>query len=473
MVQIIIKKISEFIQTGLLFYCITLMSSYLILGTISLITLRKYLKKSKHINYNYLLPSFLSPSISLIAPAYNEGLTIVENIRSLLSLHYSDFEVVIVNDGSKDDTLEKAVIAYKMVPIDVTINEELVTKRIKNIYKSTLPAFKNLILIDKENGGKADALNAGINIAASKYVACIDVDCILEQDSLLKLIKPFLDGKKRVIATGGVIRIVNSCTIKNGIITKVRVPDSWVARMQVLEYLRAFLLGRMAWGAIDGLLLISGAFGMFDKEIVKKVGGYKTTTVGEDMELVVRMSCYMVEKKLPYKVKFIPDPLCWTEAPEDLKILGRQRNRWTRGTVETLWYHKKMFFNPKYGVLGILSYPYWFFFEFLAPIVEFLGLIWMFIAGILGIVNWQYFLILTFFVYSFVIMINMLAILAEEITYYQYKDFRDIKKLVASAMIEPFFYHPFLIYSALMGHIDLIKGKKTWGEMTRKGLKTN
>jgi cellulose synthase/poly-beta-1,6-N-acetylglucosamine synthase-like glycosyltransferase len=473
MVQIIIKKISEFIQTGLLFYCITLMSSYLILGTISLITLRKYLKKSKHIDYNYLLPSFLSPSISLIAPAYNEGLTIVENIRSLISLHYSDFEVVIVNDGSKDDTLEKAVIAYKMVPIDVTINEELVTKRIKNIYKSTLPAFKNLILIDKENGGKADALNAGINIAASKYVACIDVDCILEQDSLLKLIKPFLDGKKRVIATGGVIRIVNSCTIKNGIITKVRVPDSWVARMQVLEYLRAFLLGRMAWGAIDGLLLISGAFGMFDKEIVKKVGGYKTTTVGEDMDLVVRMSCYMVEKKLPYKVKFIPDPLCWTEAPEDLKILGRQRNRWTRGTVETLWYHKKMFFNPKYGVLGILSYPYWFFFEFLAPIVEFLGLIWMFIAAILGIVNWHYFLILTFFVYSFVIMINMFAILAEEITYYQYKDFRDIKKLVASAMIEPFFYHPFLIYSALMGHIDLIKGKKTWGEMTRKGLKTN
>jgi poly-beta-1,6-N-acetyl-D-glucosamine synthase len=473
MIQIIIKKISEFIQTGLLIYCLILMSSYLILGTISLISLRKYLKKSKHINYTDLLPSSLSPSISLIAPAYNEGLTIVENIRSLISLHYSDFEVVIVNDGSKDDTLEKAVIAYKMVPIDLTINEDLITKKIKNIYKSTLPAFKNLILVDKENGGKADALNAGINIAASQYVACIDVDCILEQDSLLKLIKPFLDSKKRVIATGGVIRIVNSCTIKNGIITKVRVPHSWVARMQVLEYLRAFLLGRMAWGAIDGLLLISGAFGMFDKEIVKKVGGYKTTTVGEDMELVVRMSCYMVENNLPYKVKFIPDPLCWTEAPEDLKILGRQRNRWTRGTVETLWYHKKMFFNPKYGVLGVLSYPYWFFFEFLAPIVEFLGLIWMFIAGILGIVNWSYFLILTFFVYSFVIMINMLAILAEEITYYQYKDFRDIKKLVASAMVEPFFYHPFLIYSALMGHIDLIKGKKSWGEMTRKGLKTN
>ncbi len=473
MIQIMFKKISDFIQTGLLSYCTILMSSYLILGTISIISLRKYLKKSKHINYTDLLSSFLSPSISLIAPAYNEGLTIVENIRSLVSLHYSDFEVVIVNDGSKDDTLEKAVTAYKMEPIDLTINEELATKKIRNIYKSTLPAFKNLILVDKENGGKADALNAGINIATSKYVACIDVDCILEQDSLLKLVKPFLDSKKRVIATGGVIRIVNSCTIKNGIITKVRVPQSWVARMQVLEYLRAFLLGRMAWGAIDGLLLISGAFGMFDKEIVKKAGGYKTTTVGEDMELVVRMSRYMVENNLPYKVKFIPDPLCWTEAPEDLKILGRQRNRWTRGTVETLWYHRKMFFNPRYGVIGLLSYPYWFFFEFLAPIIEFLGLIWMVIAAMMGIVNWPYFLILSLFVYSFVVMINMLAILAEEITYYQYKDFRDIIKLVLSALAEPFFYHPFLVYSAMMGHIDLIKGKKSWGEMTRKGLKTN
>ena len=180
-----------------------------------------------------------------------------------------------------------------------------------------------------------------------------------------------------------------------------------------------------------------------------------------------------MKNNLPYKVKFIPDPLCWTEAPEDLKILGRQRNRWTRGTVETLWYHKKMFFNPKYGVIGVLSYPYWFFFEFLAPIIEFLGLVWMLIAAILGIVNWSYFIILAFFVYSFVVMINMLAILAEEITYYQYKDFRDIIKLVLSALVEPFFYHPFLVYSAMRGHIDLVKGKKSWGEMTRKGLKTN
>ena len=464
--------ISEFIQTGLLFYAIVLMFSYILLGLVSLFALKKYLRESKHVKYNYLLPSFLSPSVSLIAPAYNEGLNIVENIRSLVSLHYSNFEVIIVNDGSKDDTLSKAVEAYKMVPVDMIFNEEIKTKKIRNIYKSTLPAFRNLLLVDKENGGKADALNVGINVSSSKYVACIDVDCILEQDSILKLVKPFMDKETRVIATGGVIRIINSCEIKNGTITKVKVPDNWIARMQVLEYLRAFLLGRMAWGRINGLLLISGAFGMFDKDIVKKAGGYLTTTVGEDMELVVRMSRYMIEHKLPYKVEFIPDPLCWTEAPESKQILGRQRNRWTRGTIETLWAHRKMLFNPKFGVLGLLSFPYWFFFEFLAPVIEFLGIIWLFVAAALGIVNWPFFVVVSLFIYCFVFMINMFAILAEEKTYYQYKEYTDIIKLVGSALLEPLIYHPFLVWSAMKGHYDYWRGNNSWGEMTRKGMKT-
>lgn len=467
------KFIIDFIQTGLLVYAVVLMSSYVILGIISFYALKSYLQRTEHVKYQDMLPSFLSPSVSLIAPAYNEGLNIVENIRSLVSLHYSNFEVIIVNDGSKDDTLQKAVEAYKMEVVDLIINEELKTKKIRNIYKSTLPAFKSLILIDKENGGKADALNTGINVSSCKYVACIDVDCILEQDSLLKLVKPFLDSEKRVIATGGVIRIVNSCEIKNGTITKVKVPDNWIARMQVLEYLRAFLLGRMAWGKINGLLLISGAFGMFDKDIVKAAGGYLTTTVGEDMELVVRMCRYMVNNKLKYRVKFIPDPLCWTEAPESKEILKRQRNRWTRGTIETLWKHRVMFFNPKFGVLGMVSYPYWFFFELLAPLIEFFGIIWLFIAAFLGMVNWPFFYIVSIFVYTFVVMINMMAILAEEKTYYQYKEYKDILKLVGSALLEPFIYHPLLVYAAIRGHIDYFKGNNSWGEMTRKGIKTN
>ncbi len=456
----------------IIFYAVFLMLSYVILGFVSISVLRDYLKKSEQTNYKDLLPSFLAPSVSLIAPAYNEGLTIVENIRSLLSIHYSNFEVIIVNDGSKDDTLQRAIEAYKMEPSNMIINSDLDTKDIKAVYYSTLPEFKNLLLVDKENGGKADALNAGINISTAKYVACIDVDCIIEQDALLKLVKPFMDSKSRVIATGGVIRIINSCEIYNGTIANVKVPDSWIARMQVLEYLRAFLLGRVAWGRMSALLIISGAFGMFDKEIVKAVGGYDTSTVGEDMELVVRMRRYMMEQKADYSVKFIPDPLCWTEAPESKQILGRQRNRWTRGTVETLWAHRKMFFNPKYGIIGMLSYPYWFFFEFLAPILEFIGLVWFAVAVIFQFVNWPFFIAITIMVYAFAFMINMMAILAEEVTFYQYKRTKDIWRLVLSGLLEPFIYHPFLVISAIRGHIDLIKGKKTWGEMTRVGIKT-
>lgn len=464
--------ITLYVQYGIIFYAIFLMSSYLILAIISIQALYKYLRISEYTDYKDLLPSDISPKVSLLAPAYNEGLTIVENIRSLLSLHYSDFEVIIINDGSKDDTLIKAIEAYKMVPTDFTYSQDIPCKGIRTVYKSSLPEFSNLLLVDKVNGGKADALNAGVNVSSADYITCIDVDCILEQDALLKLVKPFIDSEKRVVATGGVIRIINSCEIKNGTITRVKVPQNMIARMQVLEYLRAFLLGRMAWGNLSGLLIISGAFGMFDKEIVKAVGGYDSNTVGEDMELVVRMRRYMTENKIPYCVKFIPDPLCWTEAPENTQILGRQRNRWTRGTVETLWLHRKMFFNPKYGIMGLLSYPYWFFFEFLAPILEFIGLAWMIFATIFNLVNWPYFIAITACVYTFAVMLSMLAILAEEITFYQYKSSRDIWKLVGAGLMEPFIYHPFLVWSAIKGHIDKIKGKKSWGEMTRVGLKS-
>lgn len=464
--------LKNFIDNSLLIYSVSLIISYITLGLISIYALRKYLQKNKNATYTDLLPSFIAPSVSLIAPAYNEGLTIVENIRSLMSLYYSNFEVIIINDGSKDDTLKKAIEAYQMEIIHLNINQEIPTKEIRNIYRSKLPAFKNLLLIDKINGGKADALNAGINIASGKYVACIDVDCILEQDAIIKLVKPFLDNKNRVIATGGVIRIVNSCEIKNGCITKIRMPKSWLASMQVLEYLRAFLLGRMAWGSIDGLLIISGAFGMFEKEIVKLAGGYDVTTVGEDMELVVKMRRYMVQNQLEYSVKYIPDPLCWTEAPENSSNLIRQRNRWLRGSIDSLWKHRVMFLNPKFGLVGLLSFPYYLLFELLAPVFELLGIAILLASIFFGLIDINVLIVSGIFIYSFIILSSLLAIYAEEITYCQYKNSRDILKLVVCAFFEPFLYHPILVYSAILGFKDYFQGNKSWGEMNRKGLKS-
>ncbi|MEI7596966.1 MAG: glycosyltransferase [Bacteroidota bacterium] len=474
--KIIIDLLRSFFDYGLFFYAVLTFLSYLILAVFSGFAMMFYIRKNKYIDYKAILTSPYAPSVSILAPAYNEGATIINNVRSLLSMHYADFEVIIINDGSKDNTLEEIIEDYHLVKVDFAINYRIPCNEIRGVYKSTNKAFSKLIVVDKINGGKADALNAGINISSNKLFMAIDVDCIVEQDGILKMVKPFMEenAKVKVIASGGVVRIANSCIVENGKIVKVYYPDEFLARFQVLEYFRAFILGRMAWSKLNGLLLISGAFGMFDRELAVKAGGYYKETVGEDMELVVRMRRYMHEHKLgDYKVTFIPDPLCWTEVPDSIKVLSRQRNRWTRGTIDTLSIHRKLFLNPKYGLLGFVSFPYWLTFEWLAPFVEFFGLIYFFVLLFLGQVNVEFFLILLLFVISFAMMFSVWSIFFEEYTYHQYNRKGDFRKLLLYAFLEPFVYHPMIVWFALRGNWDYFikKQRHGWGEMTRKGFK--
>ncbi|TAN15286.1 MAG: glycosyltransferase family 2 protein [Chitinophagaceae bacterium] len=458
---------------GFLAYSIVIISFYIFIGIYSVGETIKYMHKNSFVDYRLLAVSPEAPAFSVIAPAYNEGVTIIENVRSLLSIYYNELELIIVNDGSKDDTLHKLIEAYDLEKCALFVNVRIPVKPVRGVYKSRNPVFHKLIVVDKENGGKADALNAGLNMAAHELVVCIDVDCVLEQDALLKMAKPFLENPQiNMIAVGGVVRVANSCKIENGRLVKVVLPESWIARFQVLEYMRAFLLGRMAWSRLNGLLLISGAFGAFKRQIAIACGGYSTKTVGEDMELVVRMRRFMEEKKEPYKVAYIPDPLCWTEVPTDMKILGRQRNRWTRGTIETLWRHKRLFFNRRYGLLGMLSYPYWFFFEFLAPLLEGFGFILIIIFALSGLINWIFFLSMLFFILSFEFLYSAFAILMEGLTYNQYPGGRDTVRLLFTAFIEPFVYHPLVVWFAVRGNIDLWRRQSGWGEMTRKGFQS-
>ena len=455
----------------ILLFAISVMFSYIVLALISAFALKAYHKKNRFVNYNALLALPDTPYVSLLAPAYNEGKTITENVKSLLSINYNNFDVIVINDGSKDDSIPILMEAFELIAVNLEYEAKIPTKEVKTIYKSTNPSYSKLVVVDKNNGGKADALNTGINISTNPYVVCIDVDCIMDKDVLLKLAKPFLEkSEKRIIATGGVVRIANSCIIKSGKLIQVNAPENWVARIQVLEYLRAFLLGRMAWAKLDGLLLISGAFGMFDRDIVLKAGGYNTKTVGEDMELVIRMRRYMMDRKMQYAVQYIPDPLCWTEAPESYEILRKQRSRWTRGTMETLWIHRKMFLNPKYKTVGMLSYPYWLLYEYLAPIIECFGLLITILFVCIGALKWQFFLLLVLFVYVFSLMFSMLAIYTEEATFRKYNTFKDLRKLVFIAHLEAIVFHPFTVYAAIRGNWEKIKGNKGWGEMTRKGF---
>ncbi len=468
-----LQIIMTIIHYFFLVFSLAAISSYVILALISTIETIEYVKKNSFVNYKEILTSSFSPSISIIAPAYNESLHIVENVRSILSSHYVNYDVIIVNDGSKDDSLSKLIEAYDLVQIDHYINEQIKTKPLRNgIYKSTNPAFDKLTVIDKENGGKADALNTGLNVSKSKYVACIDVDCLLLEDALQKMIKPFLESTDvKVIAAGGVIRIANSCTVKDGKLLDVNFPKTWLEQGQILEYFRAFLLGRMAWSRLNGLLVISGAFGLFDKKLAIKVGGYDTNTVGEDMEIIVRMRRYLEDTKQKYKVAYIPDPLCWTEAPHNYKTFISQRNRWTRGTIETLKRHRKIGFNPKYKTLGLISYPYWFFFERMAPIIEVAGIIFFGILIALNKVRWDYALAFIIMAYLFSVLFSIVAIVSEELTFHQYKKKATGFKLVLIAILEPLVNHPFILYSAIKGNIDYyFNKKKKWGKMVRKGM---
>lgn len=418
---------------------------------------------------NDLIGSPMAPSVSLIAPAYNEGLTIVENIRSMLSLEYNNYDVIVVNDGSKDDSLCKVIEAFDLVEVPFFVNAKVPTKEVVSVYKSQNRSFKKLTVVNKLNGGKADALNAGINVSSSRLVACIDVDCILENDALQRMVKPFMEDST-VIASGGVVRIANSCEVEHGKLLKVNLPTNSLARFQVLEYLRAFLLSRMAWARLNGLLLISGAFGMFDRKLILKAGGYSTNTVGEDMELVVRMRSMMANTNRKFKVTMIPDPLCWTEAPATDKILSKQRNRWARGTYEVLQKHTYLFFNTKYKITGLFGYPFWFFFEWMAPLLEFTGLVYFCFLLVTGSVSWTYFLTLLIMFYCFSIFISSFTLYAEEISFYKYSRVKDQLKLLMAALLEPFVYHPKVVWASVKGNLDILKGVKSWGEMTRSGF---
>lgn len=461
----------EFFFAHIIFYLtLTLFGSYLILGIASAVALRKYLRKNSYINYNSLVLSPLSPKISIIAPAYNESKTIIDNIRTLLSLYYNNFEVIIVNDGSSDNTFDLIKESYDLVRVNYYFDYRIPCERIRGVYRSKNPSYNRLTVIDKVNGGKADSLNAGVNICHSDLFVSIDADSIIEADSILKLVKPFLEEKeKKVIGTGGVIRIVNSCDVERGHIREIKIPKQVLPRLQVLEYTRAFLLGRMAWSQLDGLMLISGAMGIFDREIVIKAGGYSIKTVGEDMELVLRMRRYMADHGQKYEVTYIPDPLCWTEVPADLKSLRKQRTRWTRGLVESLRTHRRIFFNPKYRRLGLLGYPYWLFFEWLAPLLAFAGFAYTLYLIIVNAMNWRFYLLLFLFVYSFAVCLSIWAVLFEEITFHKYRNKRDVIRLIGVAFIEPFIY-PVHTYFAVRGNLEALRGKKSWGKAERNGF---
>lgn len=463
-----LQDIGVYFSWFILIYMLVVISFYSVVMLISVIQLRKEYRLDREKSFGDYAEDIYTKPISIIVPAFNEEAGIVHSIRSLLSINYPVFEIIVVNDGSSDKTMDVLIEQYDMKEIKKVIRKQVNSKPIKKVYQSQI--LPNLFLVDKDNGGKADALNAGLNFSHYPYVCSLDGDSVLERDAFLKVMKPIIESNEEIIASGGSIRIANGCEIRNGEVLKIGLAKNPLVIMQVIEYLRAFLMGRIGLSRHNLLLIISGAFGVFSKHWVVQAGGYRSDTVGEDMELVVRIHRILKETRQKKRIVYVPDPVCWTEVPESTKYLKRQRRRWHRGLFESLWIHRKLTFNPKYGLIGFVSFPYFWIVEFLGPIVELSGYIYIVISLFAGGIYLEFAILIFLLSCLYGSIFSAFAILLEEWSLRKYPRISDLLKLFLYSLTETIWYRPLTVFWRCQGIWQMIRGESGWGEMKRKGV---
>lgn len=435
------------------------------------IELRRHASEVVVANLRRTIRSPLAPPISVIVPAFNEEVGIVETVNSMLALEYPNLEVVVVNDGSSDDTVGRMVETFDMRKVERPTPPHLSHAEVRGVY--TPRGKLNLLLVDKENGGgKADAMNAGINFASFPLVCAIDADSVLDQDALVKTAMPFIEDPERTVATGGLVRIANGCRVDGGRVVEAGLPRKLLPMFQVVEYLRAFFGSRTGWSSIGGLLLISGAFGLFRKDAVIAAGGYNAEAIGEDMELVVRLHRTMREQGRPYRVVYVPDPVCWTEGPESTKYLRKQRVRWQRGSLEVLFMHRRMMFNPRYRTVGLLSLPALLLFEVLGPLIELSGYIVAVVAFAAGAISLPAFLLFFGVAVLYGLVLSFGSIAIEDASLNRHPGWDQLGKVMLFAVLENVGYRQLTLLWRLEGFVNIFKASK-WEPMERTGLGTS
>jgi YaiO family outer membrane protein len=451
----------------ILVYFLVLNSFYAVLLILSIPEIWEQTRLAEDEDFQRLMQSDALPPITILVPAYNESATIEASVTAILTLEYRNYEVVVVNDGSKDDTMERLRHAFDLYEIPRVYPETIATEPLRALYRSR--SRSRLLVLDKENGGKADSLNAAINASRFPLVIAVDADTLIEPDALLRLTRPFLLGRE-IAAVGGTVRVANNCTVQDGRVTDARVSTHAIPGIQVVEYLRAFLFGRLGWNRLGGNLIISGAFGLFRKEYVMAVGGYQTNSIVEDLDLVVRMHRYLRRNKIKYEMPFIPDPVAWTEVPESLKILSRQRERWHRGLIAAMWQYKGMLLNPRYGRIGLLAMPFYAFGEMLAPVVELLGYLITIVGLAFGLVNVSFALLFILVAWGYGMLLSIWAVVLEEVSFRRYRRFADLFRLLLFAALENFGYRQCTVWWRLKAFANAAKRVHVWGDMARKGF---
>jgi cellulose synthase/poly-beta-1,6-N-acetylglucosamine synthase-like glycosyltransferase len=406
--------------------------------------------------------------VSILVPAHNEEVSIVDSVRSLLALQFPEFEIVVVSDGSEDGTMDQLIGAFALAEQPWASRQDLTTAAVRHTYRSL--THPNLIVVDKDRGGKADSLNAGLNLARYPLFAAVDADSLLDGEAILRASRLFVEDET-LVAVGGTIRPLNATVIEDGRITEARIPKKWLERFQVLEYARAFFTGRAGWSHFKSLLIISGAFGLFRRTAVLEAGGFRVGTVAEDMELVVRLHKHFIKAGKPYNIRFTPDPICWSEVPSDLGTLRRQRNRWHRGLWETLWIHKDMLFNPRYKRLGLVAVPYFWFFEALAPLVEISGYVLVVVGIFAGFLGVKFAILFVILAVLYGMLASQLAAGIETFLSTRYPRLRDRAVLFLAAFVEYLGYRQFLALERTVATVQVPFKKGQWGKMHRTGIR--
>jgi cellulose synthase/poly-beta-1,6-N-acetylglucosamine synthase-like glycosyltransferase len=412
-----------------------------------------------------------TPPISILVPAHNEASNITENVTALLSLDYPALQIIVINDGSEDETLEVLKSEFALRATSLLYVPQIASAPVRGVYTSALD--DRLLVLDKAAGGtKADAANAGLNAATSPYVAVIDADSVLEKDALLRIGAEILSAPVDVVAVGGIVRVLNGSQVSGGQIREVRLPSRPIEVLQVIEYLRAFLIGREAWGALRMLPIISGAFGVFSRERMMRIGGFRANAIGEDIDLVVRMHRSLLQEKKHYRLPFIPEPTCWTQVPQTLRALGRQRARWQKGLLDVLWGSRDMIFRPRYGRFGCVMLPYLWVFELAAPVVEIVGLSSIVLAALLGVLSKTFLIQFAIYGYAFATLISIGAVVQEEITVRRYHRWTDVARLLLYCLAEHFPYRQINMWWRLKGMWQYLRGNVKWEESERTAFAT-
>lgn len=461
----------EVANHALFWYYLLSNLGYLVMLIVALKTSSAHQRRLDSDRLSWTKQTPLAPPISIIMPAHNEEKSIRVSVRNILELDYPEIEVIIVNDGSGDRTLAELQECFRLRRVRSIYIPAVETAPVRGIYRSE--ADPRLVVIDKHAGGsKANAANAGLNVASCPYVCVVDADSILERDALLRIMLPVLGDPKRVVSVGGIVRVLNGSELKDGRLLRVRLPRKSIEIIQVVEYLRAFLIGREAWAQGNMLLIISGAFGVFRRDLVLAVGGYRSAAIGEDIDLVARLHKHLLNSNRDYRIEFVPDPVCWTEVPGDLRSLGRQRARWQMGLFDVLWRERDMLFRPKYGRIGFLALPYLWVFELFAPLIELGGIFTIALAACVGVLSRDFFLQFLLFGYAFATVISIGSVLQEELTYKRYNDWKDVARLVSYCFFEHFPYRQLHMIWRLHGLVRYLRGDMTWAPLKRRGLES-